>query len=306
MATINERDSEGRKRAFVAPWSMLGPGGVWLALFYALPLILLLKMSLSSAGGDSEFSEFNADPVFDWNWGNFADAMSNYGEQFVRSFVYASAATLVALVIAFPIAYVIAFRGGRFRNLLLGLIIVPFLTNYLIRTLAWRTVVGDQSQIVDLMKTLKLTDFFDWIGLTSKRDSVLRSHLAVIGGLVYNFLPFMILPLYVALEKIDPRLMDAARDLYSSTWRAFRKIIVPLSIPGVFAGSLLVFIPAAGDFVNAEYLGGVNQRMIGNVVQSEFQLNQYPIAAALALVFMAIVMTMVVVYSSVLGTEDLT
>ncbi|MGB2758037.1 MAG: ABC transporter permease [Acidimicrobiia bacterium] len=306
MAAIEERDADGRKRGIRAPWIMLGPGGLWLVLFYALPLVLLLKMSLSSASGGSDFSEFNADPVFNWHWSNFGDALSKYGEQFGRSFAYAGIATVAAMLIAFPIAYVIAFRGGRFKNVFLGLIIIPFLTNYLIRTLAWRTVVGDQSQIVEFLRTVKLTNLFAEVGITSNPRGLLRSHLAVVGGLVYNFLPFMILPIYVAMEKIDARLIDAARDLYANTWGAFRKVVVPLSLPGVFAGSLLVFIPAAGDFVNSEYLGGVKQKMIGNVVQSEFQLNQYPVAAALALVFMAIVMILVVTYSSILGTEDLT
>ncbi len=306
MAGISERDSDGRKHARVAPWAMLGPGGLWLVVFFAIPLVLLVKMSLSAVSGSSEFSEFNSDPSFAWKWSNYGDAFSKYGEQFTRSFIYAAVATLVCLLIAFPIAYVIAFRGGKYRSLYLGLIIVPFFTNYLIRTLAWKTVMGDQFFPVQIMRDLHLTNFLEWTGLTSSKTGVLRSHLAVLGGLVYNFLPFMILPLYVTLEKIDTRLVDAAQDLYASGWRAFRKVVVPLSLPGVFAGSLLVFIPAAGDFVNAEYLGGTQQRMIGNVVQSEFALNQYPIAAALALVFMAIVMTMVISYSSVLGTEDLT
>jgi spermidine/putrescine transport system permease protein len=135
MAAIEERDADGRKRGIRAPWIMLGPGGLWLVLFYALPLVLLLKMSLSSASGGSDFSEFNADPVFNWHWSNFGDALSKYGEQFGRSFAYAGIATVAAMLIAFPIAYVIAFRGGRFKNVFLGLIIIPFLTNYLIRTL---------------------------------------------------------------------------------------------------------------------------------------------------------------------------
>ena len=174
----------------------------------------------------------------------------------------------------------IAFRGGRFKNLLLGLVVVPFFTNFLIRTLAWKTILGDQGVVVERPPRRR-----------DPRCRPTRScarRIAVIGGLTYNFLPFMVLPIYVALEKIDPRLVDAARDLYSNTWRAFRKVVFPLSLPGVFAGSLLVFIPAAGDFVNAYYLGSAKTTMIGNVVQNQFLVQvDYPVAAALSFVFMA-------------------
>ena len=235
--------------------------------------------------------------MFSWHWDNFSSAFSKYGGQFTRSFVYAAAATLFALVIAYPLAYVIAFRGGRFKNILLGLVVVPFFTNFLIRTLAWKTILGDQGTVVSVLRGLSILD---------SSGTLLRTPLAVIGGLTYNFLPFMVLPVYVALEKIDPRLVDAARDLYSNTWRAFRKVVFPLSLPGVFAGSLLVFIPAAGDFVNAYYLGNTNNSMIGNVVQNQFLVQvDYPVAAALSFVFMAIVMVIVIAYARVLGTEDL-
>lgn len=286
-----ERDDEGRKRANRAPWLLQGPGLLWLLLFFFLPLFTLGKMALSSA--PSRF----ANPEFNWHWANFDTALSNYNEQFVRSFVYALAATLLALVIAYPLAYVIAFRGGKWRNVLLGLVVVPFFTNFLIRTLAWKTILGDQGTVVEILRA---------IGILGPDGTLLRTPIAVIGGLTYNFLPFMVLPLYVALEKIDPKLVDAAQDLYSSTWRAFRKVIFPLSLPGVFAGSLLVFIPAAGDFVNAYYLGSTSETMIGNVVQNQFLVQlDYPVAAALSFVFMAIVMTIVIIYAKVLGTEDL-
>jgi spermidine/putrescine transport system permease protein len=288
---VIERDDEGRKRANTVPWLLQGPGLLWLLLFFFYPLFTLGKMALSSS--PTRFAE----PVFNWHWENFQTAFTNYSEQFVRSFVYALCATLLALVIAYPLAYVIAFRGGKWRNVLLGLVVVPFFTNFLIRTLAWKTILGDQGAVVDILRT---------VGILSPTGTLLRTPLAVIGGLTYNFLPFMVLPLYVALEKIDPRLIDAARDLYSDTWRAFRKVVFPLSLPGVFAGSLLVFIPAAGDFVNAYYLGSTSETMIGNVVQNQFlvQVN-YPVASALSFVFMAIVMTVVVIYARVLGTEDI-
>src|SRR4051794_25814198 len=248
-------------------------------------------MSLSSS--PSRFAE----PVFNWHWDNFDTAFTSFGGQFVHSFVYAAAATLLALVIAYPLAYVIAFRGGRFKNLLIGLVVVPFFTNFLIRTLAWKTILGDEGPVIHFLRTVHL------LGST---DTLLRTPTAVVGGLTYNFLPFMVLPIYVSLEKIDPQLITAARDLYSNTWGAFRKIVLPLSLPGVFAGSLLVFIPAAGDFVNAYYLGNARTSMIGSVVQDQFLVqNNYPTAAALSFVFTAIVMVLVIMYSRLLGTEDL-
>jgi len=288
---VAERDDQGRKRARWSPWILLGPGLVFLFLFFFFPLYTLFRMSLSAS--PTRFS----DPVFHWEWANYSSAFSDYNDQFVRSFEYAALATVLALVIAYPLAYVIAFRGGRYKNVLLGLVVVPFFTNFLIRTLAWKTILGDQGVVVGLLRD---------IGILGPTGTLLRTSFAVVGGLTYNFLPFMVLPIYVALEKIDPRLVDAARDLYSNTWRAFRKVVFPLSLPGVFAGSLLVFIPAAGDFVNSYYLGGVDNTMIGTVVQHQFldQAN-YPVAAALSFVFMAIVMVIVVVYARILGTEDL-
>jgi spermidine/putrescine transport system permease protein len=288
---VAARDDQGRKHAPVAAWLLLAPGLLWLIWFFFFPLYTLGRMSLSSS--PSRFAE----PIFNWHWTNYDTAFSSFGTQFFHSFVYALAATLLALVVAYPLAYVIAFRGGRWKNLLLGLVVVPFFTNFLIRTLAWKTILGDQGTLVTFLRN---------IGLMSQGGTLLRTPEAVIGGLTYNFLPFMVLPIYVALEKIDPRLIDAARDLYSNTWRAFRKVVFPLSLPGVFAGSLLVFIPAAGDFVNAYYLGSTQTQMIGNVVQNQFLVQaNYPAAAALSFVFMVIVMIIVIVYGRLLGTEDL-
>jgi spermidine/putrescine transport system permease protein len=287
-----ERDDQGRRGGGPTPWLLLAPGLLFLLLFFFTPLYTLLRMSLS------ERTDRFSDPAFNWHWDNYADAFSSYGAQFSRSFLYAGIATLVALLIGYPLAYVIAFRGGRFRNVLLGLVVVPFFTNFLIRTLAWRTILGNEGWIVSLLRN---------VGVFDESDSLLRTPLAVIGGLTYNFLPFMVLPIYVAIEKIDPGLVDAARDLYSNTWRAFRKVVLPMSLPGVFAGSLLVFIPAAGDFVNAYYLGNARTTMIGTVVQDQFLVQgNYPVAAALSFVFMAIVMVLVTVYARLLGTEELT
>ena len=271
---------------------LLAPGVLWLLLFFFVPLYQLFRMSLSR-----RIDRFS-DPVFDWHWDNYNEAFTRFGDQFYRSFLYGFIATVLALAIGYPIAYVIAFRGGRFKNLLLGLVVIPFFTNFLIRTLPWKTLLGSQGPVVGFLRN---------IHVMGDTDTLLRTPIAVVGGLTYNFLPFMVLPIYVAIEKIDPGLVDAARDLYSNTWRAFRKIVFPMSLPGVFAGSLLVFIPATGDFVNAYYLGNTHTTMIGNVVQDQFLAQgDFPVAAALSFVFMAITMVLVIVYAGILGTEDLT
>jgi spermidine/putrescine transport system permease protein len=289
---VAERDAAGAKRSRFAPYGLLSPGIIWLALFFLVPLATLLRMSLSSKENRFDFA-----PSFTWEWSNYTDAVSEFQEQFIRSFLYAGAATILCIVIGYPLAYVIAFRGGRYRNLLLGLVVVPFFTSYLIRTFAWRTILADQGPVVSFLQD---------IHVLGSGDRLLATTWAVVGGLTYNFLPFMVLPIYVALEKIDVRLVDAAKDLYSGSWRAFRKVVLPLSLPGVFAGSLLTFIPAAGDFVNAQFLGGPNNTMIGNVVQNQFLVQlDYPTAAALGFILMAIITVGVVIYARLLGTEEL-
>jgi spermidine/putrescine transport system permease protein len=212
--------------------------------------------------------------------------------------VYAGIATAICIAIGYPLAYVIAFRGGRYKNLLLGLVVIPFFTTYLIRTIAWRTILGDEGELVSVLRT---------IGLLGETQGLLATPGAVIGGLTYNFLPFMVLPIYVSLEKIDRNLVSAAQDLYSTPARAFRKVVLPLSLPGIFAGSLLTFIPASGDFINAQFLGSPNTAMIGNVVQNQFLVQlDYPTAAALSITLMITITFFVLVYAKFLGTEELT
>lgn len=294
---MQERDASGRKRGGAAPWLLSAPSTIYLAIFFVIPILLLLKISLSTQPlYYLNTTVFSWNPA-DWQWDNYTRALSDYAPQFWRSFEYATLATVFSAIIAFPVAYVIAFRGGRYRNLLLGLVVVPFFTNYLIRTLAWKTIVGDSGIVVQTLQN---------IGILDPGQTILRSPTAVVGGLTYNFLAFMILPLYVSLERIDPALMDAARDLYSTGWRAFWKVVFPLSLPGLFAGSLLVFIPASGDFVNAEFLGSPKTTMIGNVIQSlSLKLSDPTAAAALAFVFMAAIMVLFVIYTHFMGTEDL-
>ena len=282
---------EAQRKGGFTPYALLAPGMLWLILFFMVPIWFLLQTALSKANAVGDTS-------FVWKWSNFSDSWTQYQHQYLLSFRYALIATLLCIAIGYPLAYVIAFRGGRYRNLLLGLVVVPFFTSYLVRTLAWKTILQDQGPFVRLLRD---------IHVLSANGHLLSTSWAVIGGLTYNFLPFMVLPIYVSLEKIDVRLLDAARDLFSNPFRAFRKVVLPLSLPGIFAGSLLVFIPAAGDFVNAALLGSPQTRMIGNVVQGNFLVTlDYPSAAAISFVLMAIITVLVLIYSKLLGTEELT
>lgn len=287
-------------RRALAPYGLLKPGILWLSLFFLAPLWSMMQMSLSS-----KQNRFDFFPTFSWEWGNYSTAFSDYGAQFGRSFLYAAIATLLTLVIGYPLAYVIAFRGGKYKAVLLGLVAVPFFTSYLIRTLAWQNLLADSGPVVSVLNFTGLTTVLEALGIMTN-GQIMNTPASVIGGLTYNFLPFMILPIYVSLEKIDVRLVDAAMDLYSSASGAFRRVVLPLSLPGVFAGSLLVFIPAAGDFVNAQFLGNPNTTMIGNVIQDQFlrQLN-FPVASAMSFVLMAIITVSVLVYAKIMGTDDL-
>ncbi|MEX2628197.1 MAG: ABC transporter permease, partial [Ilumatobacteraceae bacterium] len=288
-------------RRRLAPYGLLKPGMLWLALFYLAPLFTLLRLSLSTLP-----SRFAVEAELDWNLANYTTALTDFGPQFQRAFTYAGIATVLTILIGYPLAYVIAFRGGRAKTLLLGLVVIPFFTSYLIRTIAWRSLLADAGPVVDLLDTVRLTPVLDALGVM-ENGRLLSTPAAVIGGLTYNFLPFMILPIYVSLEKVDPGLVDAAKDLYSGAGAAFRKVVLPLSLPGVFAGTLLTFIPASGDFINQLYLGSPNTSMIGNSIQDQFLVqNDVPLASAMSFVLMAIITVFVFVYSRFFGTDDLT
>ncbi len=275
----------------LTPYLLLTPGIAWLAVFFLVPLGFLAHQSLESGSFDVGYA-------FSWAWGNYWDALRQYHPWLVRSLVYAGLATLLALVISYPLAYWIAFRGGRWKNLLLVMIIAPFFVTYLIRTLAWQTILADQGPVVRVFRD---------VGILGTDGRLLATSTAVVAGITYNFLPFMALPLYVSLESIDKRLIEAAEDLYASSVQAFLRVTLPLSLPGVVAGTLLTFIPATGDFINAQLLGTPNQAMIGNVIQSKFfNLLDYPGAAALSFTLMAAVLILIAVYAKVIGTEKLT
>lgn len=285
--------ASGRQRSEVAPYLMVLPALVYLGIFFVVPFFSLARTSLSSSAG----SVYLPTLTFDWNFGNFGHAFSTYQDQIIRSFTYAAVATVLCILLAYPLAYVIAFKAGRYKNLILGLVILPFFVTFLIRTLAWKTILADEGWVVQGLGA---------IGLLPDEGRLLSTGWAVIGGLTYNWIIFMILPLYVSLEKIDPRLLEASKDLYSSAPRSFGKVILPLSTPGVLAGSMLVFIPAVGDFINADYLGSTQTTMIGNVIQKQFLVvKDYPAAAALSFLLMALILVGVLLYTRALGTEDL-
>jgi spermidine/putrescine transport system permease protein len=279
----------GLKKAGL-PYLLLLPGLGWLALFFALPLGYMLFESLKSGTPDTGF-------VFNWEFSNYSDAISTFDEQFLRSLEYAGLATLLCFVIGYPLAYVIAFRGGRWRNAMLLAVIVPFFVTYLIRTLSWETILSDDGFIVSTLQT---------VGILGEDGRLLDTTNSVVLGITYNFLPFMILPLYASLERIDPRLQEAGYDLYGRRRDVFLRVTFPLSMPGVVAGGLLTFIPAAGDFINAELLGTPRQSMIGNVIQSRYlEVGDYPTAAALSFILMGAMLLLVVVWARVAGTEAL-
>ncbi len=279
-----------RKR-WLTPYLLLAPGMLWLALFFLVPLGFLFYQSLESGNIDFGYA-------FTWAWGNYSSAIRSYRGQFERSFEYAGIATVVAFLVSYPVAYWIAFRGGRWKNLLLLFIVAPFFVTYLIRTLAWETILSDNGFVVRILHD---------IGVLSPGGRLLATGTAVVAGITYNFLPFMALPLYVSLEQIDQRLIEAAEDLYASRWAAFIRVTFPLSLPGVVAGTLLTFIPAAGDFINAELLGSPTNHMIGNVIESKYkELLDYPAAASMSFILMAIILAMILLYARAVGTEQLT
>ena len=280
-----------RRRPGLLPLLLLAPAITWLIAFYVYPAIQMLQASLWSGTLETGFT-------FAWaNAATYSTALGRYSDQFLRSILYAAVSTLVCLALAFPLAYTIAYRAGRFRTILLFIVVAPFFTSFLLRVLAWKTVLADDGFILGPLKA---------IGFLPEEFRILATPVAVIFGISYNFFPFMVLPIYVSLEKIDRRLVEAAKDLYASPVRAFQRITLPLALPGVFAGSLLVFIPAMGDFVNAELLGSVQTRLIGNVIQSRFLVNNdYPTAAALSFMLMAGILTAVFIYARVLGTDEL-
>jgi spermidine/putrescine transport system permease protein len=276
----------------VVPYLLLAPGLLWLTLFYVLPAIQMFTYSISTGSIDDGYT-------IDLSGDAYITALTTFSKQFVNSILYGGIATLLTLVIGFPVAYTIAFKGGRYKNLILFLVIAPFFTSFLIRTISWKILLGDEGPIFGFLK--------HGLGILPGTFSILGTPVAQVFGITYNFLPFMILPLYISLEKIDPRLIEAAADLFASPFAGFRRVTLPLALPGVFAGTLLTFIPAMGDYINAELLGNPSTRMIGNVIQNRLLIqNDYPVGSALSFILMAGILVAVALYSRFLGTEQLT
>ena len=274
------------------PYLLILPAAVWLGVFFVVPFYSLLATSLF----DPEGSVLTGYDVA-WRLSNFTDALGNYSGYLVRSLVYAAITTVLCLVLGYVLAYAIAFKAGRWKTVMLVLVIAPFFTSFLIRTLAWKLILGDEGWVVS---TLQAIHFLPDDG------RLLATPVAVIAGLTYNFLPFMILPLYTSLEKIDPRLLEASRDLYANPFQSFLRVTWPLSIPGVVGGTLLTFIPASGDYINADLLGSPNEHMVGNVIQSLFTTtSDYAQAGALSVILMVIIVAMVLVYVRKSGSEEL-
>ena len=281
-----------RRHKRVIPYALLAPGLLWLILFYVLPGFQMLLTSFWSGTLETGY-EFALS-----NISNYSDALTKYSAQFLRSILYGGLATLLTFAISYPLAYTIAFRGGRYKNLLLFLVVAPFFTSFLLRTISWKIILGDTGILLGPLKDM---------GLLPDEFRLLATPIAVIFGIAYNFLPFMTLPIYVSLEKVDKRLVEAAEDLFATSFGAFRRVTFPLSLPGVFAGSLLTFIPAMGDYVNAQLLGNPDTTMIGNVIQNQFLTqNNYPTASALSFLLMAGILIAVGVYARLLGTDELT
>ncbi len=275
------------------PYLLLFPGFAFLFTFFILPIVNLAQTSTQTpiAGGDT--GEYEQTFAFS----NYIQAFVDNKEQFARSFVFATFSTLLALLIAYPLAYAIAFKSGKFKNILLVLVVAPFFTSFLLRTIAWKQILGEEGFVVPGLRSLHII---------SQQTTLTSTSFAVVAGMTYNFLPFMTLPLYASLERIDPRTIEAAGDLYANGITAFRRVTMPLSLPGVVAGTLLTFIPAAGDYVNAAILGSPTSKMVGNVIESRyFKIVDYPTAAALSFTLMATILVLVTLYIRKVGTEEL-
>ncbi len=287
-----------RVRPSFTPYLLLLPGLAWLVVFFVVPTLSLASQSLQTGNVETGYT-------LTWHFQTYVDALSHFWPHFARSIIFAGIATALTLLLAYPLAYFIAQKVGRWKNFLLVLVIAPFFTSFLIRTLAWQTILTDNGPVVALARSTHVTDLLQWVQLTNN-DSLMNSRFAVICGLTYNFLPFMILPLYANLERLDHSLIEAAGDLYATPIKTFWKVTWPLSLPGVVGGTLLTFIPAAGDFINSRLLGNTQTVMIGQVIDSEFlRVQDYSTAAAVSFVLMAIIVVIVAVYVRRAGTEEL-
>ncbi|HEY8302113.1 MAG TPA: ABC transporter permease [Jatrophihabitans sp.] len=285
-------------RRRLTPYVLVLPGWLWLLIFFVVPALSMLSVSTMTGDDLNGFKQT-------FHFGTYVDAWNQYHTQIVRSLTYGLIATVLCLVIAYPVAYWIAFRGGRYKSSLLFLLLLPFFVSFVIRTQSWEFMLDDHGMVLGVLRTLHLEGILHTVGLVGSGGQILQTSTAVVGGLVYNFLPFTILPIYVALERVDPALLEASADLYASKAVAFRKVVLPLSMPGVFAAVLLTFVPVASDYVNAQILGGAKTTMVGTVIQTEYFTNlNYPLAASLSFILMAVLLVGIFAYAKALGTDD--
>jgi spermidine/putrescine transport system permease protein len=291
-ARQGERALARRRRA--AAYGMLAPGGIYLILGFVVPLVIIVYTSLTSGGLFSTGGQL----TFTWEWSNYQTAVLDYSQFYLRSILYAGIATTVCLCLAYPMAYWIAFYGGKWKATLFMMILVPFFVSFVIRTVQWNFILGTNGLLLGPLKS---------VGLIPEDFRVLRTPFAVVAGITYNFMPFAALPLYVSLERVDRRLVEAAKDLYATKAMAFRKVVLPLTIPGIFAAIILTFVPATGDYVNSVVLGGTGTTMIGQIIQDYFLVrHSYSIAAALSVILMVGMLVIALIYAKALGTEDST
>jgi spermidine/putrescine transport system permease protein len=285
-------------RARLTPYGLILPAWLWLVIFFVVPIISMLSVSTMTGNVANGFTQT-------FHFSTYANAWNLYHTQILRSLVYGLIATALCLVIGYPVAYWIAFRGGRHKSTLLFLLLLPFFVSFVIRTQSWSFMLADHGMVLNAIRTLHLDGVLRFLHIISSQTTILQTPAAVIGGLTYNFLPFTVLPIYVALERVEPALLEASADLYASKATAFRKVVLPLSLPGIFAAVLLTFVPVASDYVNATILGGPNTTMVGNIIQTLYFTNlDYPTAAALSFILMGVLLIGIFLYARVLGTED--
>jgi len=291
---------EHRKKRNVLPYLLLTPGVLWLVVFFLIPIITAVSASIQTGSLDMGFN-------VTWDWSNYGTTFSKYSTEVWHSLEYSVACTVICLVLGYPLAYFIAFRGGRWKNLLMALVIAPAFTSFLIRTVAWETILSDHGWVTRVLMDLKVTNVMVHMGLLTNSHQLLNTPFSVIFGMVYNFLPFTVLPLYTSLEKIDSRLHEASADLYCSGLRTWRHVTWTLSLPGVVGGTLLTFIPAVGDYINAYMLGGPNTHVIGSVIENEAlrDVFGYPVASAMGVMLTAATLIIVLTYVKKAGSEDL-
>ncbi|GAA3752029.1 ABC transporter permease [Salinactinospora qingdaonensis] len=276
------------RTARATPYLLVLPAWIWLAILFVMPLCGMLSVSLMTGNVIDGFTQT-------WHVATYADALARYWPQLLRSLGYGLCATVLCLVIGYPVAYWIAFRAGRHTSTYLLLLLLPFFVAQILRTISWRFVLGDNGVVLAPLKH---------IGLLPESAHILSTATAVIFGLAYTFLPFMVLPIYAVLRRIDHRVVEAARDLYAGRWATFGRVVVPMSLPGVFAGVLMVFVPTSADYVNAAVLGGTHTTMIGTIIHAQYLVtNTYPMAAALTFALLAALLLAIFGYARALGTE---